>query len=208
MHDWHRKSVRTLFFSMSSTILTFHVTSYDDRYWNKSKATLMPSSREAKLLIPTLQIVARIAVHNNETCQTVIEAGVLEMLLRIYVIFPSFSQSALDNPEPWTALLKSCRSLLLLLSRSSRHRQTILRHPISILWTDCAPIPPPYSEQRPPVDEELSRRCIAWRQASRSCIKRRISTIYIGCLWRSNVHEIENFEACMDLVEFVRYGSQ
>lgn len=151
-----------------------------------------------------LHFTLRVATENDESCQIALEAGILDMLLRIYVIFPSFSQAAIDKPEPWVPLRDICRKILLSLSQFRNHHNTVLSHPVSILWNECRPLPPPYSLQKPPLGDDLRNRAVAWRKAPRSCVKRRITTIYIGCLWRSNVYPIEDMEACSDIVELVR----
>jgi hypothetical protein len=38
----------------------------------------------------------RITLQSDSACRTVLDAGILDMLLRIYDIFPAFSKSALD----------------------------------------------------------------------------------------------------------------
>ena len=166
---------------------------------------LTPSSQEARLLVATLEFVLCVISYGDEERSITLEAGILDILLRIYVVFPSFSQSAIDGPEPWRALLTVCRSLLLHLSQSPQHRDEVIYHPVCILWTDCCPVPPSYSQKPRSIGSGLVERCVAWRRADRTCVKRRVTSIYIGCLWRKNVYEIEDLEACGDLVEFVRY---
>lgn len=165
----------------------------------------MPSSQEARSLVATLEFVLRVVTHSEEGHLIALEAGVLDILLRICVVFPSFSQSAIDGPEPWQALLTICRSLLMHLSQQPQRRDKVIYHPASILWTDCCPVPPSYSQEPRSVGSGLAERCLAWRRADRTCVKRRVTSIYIGCLWRKNVYMIEDLEACGDLVEFVRY---
>lgn len=122
---------------------------------------MRPSYEEAKLLIPTLQLITRVVIQNDDQCQTVLEAGVLDMLIRVYVIFPTFAQSTIDGPEPWTPLLKACRSLLLALRDSPNNRHTVLRHPVYTLWAECRPLPPSYSEEPRSVVDDLSQRSVA-----------------------------------------------
>lgn len=174
-------------------------------YWHQTGPVLTPSSQEARSLVTTLEFILCVITYSNRERLIALEAGILDILLRIYVVFPSFSQSAIDGPEPWLALLTSCRSLLLHLSRSPQRRDEVIYHPVSILWTDCCPVPPPYSRGLRDIGGGLTERCLAWRRADRRCVKRRVTSIYIGCLWRKNVHEIEDLEACGDLVELVRY---
>lgn len=174
-------------------------------YWAQTTKNLTPSSKEARSLVSTLELIARVAGDSDETLQIVLESGALDILLRIYVIFPLFSQSSIDGAEPWLALLSGCRSLLLLLVQSPQHSDTVINHPVSILWTDCRPTPPTYSREARDFRYGLSERCLAWRRVARTCAKRRVSSIYIGSLWRRNVYEVEDLEACGDLVELARY---
>jgi hypothetical protein len=69
---------------------------------------------------------------------------------------------------------------------------------------DCHPHPPAYSLEPPSPFDTLRARCAAWREVVEACIRRRIMMIFIDSLWKSNVLEIENVEACADIVEFAR----
>jgi hypothetical protein len=139
-------------------------------------------------------------VQNDSTCRTVLEAGVLNMLLRIYVAFPMPSDAARDEVEQKLALFDACRSTIFLLSRSSQNQAMILSHPVCVLWTDCRPQTLGYSAGDP--ESLFKDRCIAWRRADRSCAKRRLVVIYRGTLWKSNVDTVADIEACVDIVEF------
>lgn len=177
---------------------------YDSCYRHRTGPILIPPSQGARSLVATLEFVLWVVTHGEEYLRA-LEAGVLDIILRIYVVFPSFSQSAIDGPESWQALLITCRSLLLRLSQQPLRRNEVIYHPVSILWTDCCPVPPSYSWEPRGFGSDLAERCLAWRRADRTCVKRRVTSIYIGCLWRKNVYEIEDLEGCGDLVEFVRY---
>ncbi|KIM86727.1 hypothetical protein PILCRDRAFT_314087 [Piloderma croceum F 1598] len=183
---------------------------YDARYQKSKDTILVTMTEQAKVLIPLLQFVSRSASQNDSACRTALNAGILDLLLRIYVIFPSFSRSAIDAPEHWSPLLKACRSTLHVLSRSETNHDVVLQHPVCFIWMDCHPHPPVYSlEPRSPLDVLLAR-CAAWRETGKACVRRRIMMIFIDSLWKSNAFEIENAEACTDIVEFARprfYGS-
>lgn len=177
---------------------------YDSLYWKNTKTVLVTSTREARTLVGVLHLTAQILAGNGSSCQTVLDAGLLNMLLRIYVIFPSFSHSTLDDADGWSALLDACRSILLAVSQAEQSYDEISSHAIHSLWTDCQPLPPAYTVQPPSLDDVLSARCAAWRQANSQCVKRRIVTIYLGCLWKVNPHKYEDVEACVDMVEFTK----
>jgi len=148
--------------------------------------------------------MTHIIIQSDLARRTVLDAVILDMLLRIYDIFPAFSKSALDVPEPWSPLLVACRSTVLALSHSQENHNEILSHPVCIIWTNCDPHPPAYSLEPPTADDLLVARCAAWRTASGLCIKRRMYMLLTGNLWKSSVDEIENVEACTDIAEFTR----
>jgi hypothetical protein len=137
-------------------------------------------------------------------CSTVLDAGILDMVLRIYDIFPAFSKSALDAPEHWSPLLNACRSTVLALSQSQNNQSEIFAHPLCAIWANCDPRPPAYTLEPPTTYDLIVVRCVAWRTASSLCIKRRMYVLLTADLWKSNVDEIEYIEACNDVVEFTR----
>ena len=173
-------------------------------YWQSRDAILTTTTKEAKALVHVLRFIVGIVTQSDSACRTALKAGILDMLLRVYVIFPSFSHSSVDAPEHWSTLLKACRSIFIALSQSQENNDTILRHPVYALWRDCDPHPPAYSLEPQSPRDTLLARCAAWREAVKACIKRRIVMIFIDGLWKSNVFEIENIEACADIVEFAQ----
>ena len=147
----------------------------------------------------------RITLQSDSACRTVLDAGILNMLFRIYNIFHAFSKSALDAPDYWSPLLDACRSTILALSQSPENNGEILSHPVCIIWANCSPHPPPYALEPSTADDLLVARCVTWRTVNSLCIKRRLYMILTGNLWTYNVHEIEDIEACTDLVELTRW---
>jgi hypothetical protein len=178
--------------------------SYDTDFRELRHTALSTTTKEAKTLVPLLRFIASIATQSDSACRTVLKAGVLDMLLRIYDIFPAFSKSALDAPEHWSPLLEACRSTVLALSPSQRNNDSILSHPLCTIWTDCNPHPPAYTTEPRTPDDALLGRSTAWRAATSLCVKRRMITILTGDHWKSNAYEIEDIEACVDIVEFTR----
>jgi hypothetical protein len=165
---------------------------------------LSTTTTEAKAILPVLHFMIRITLQGDSASRTILDAGILNMLLRIYDIFPAFSKSALDAPDYWSPLLDACRSTILALSQSQVNNDEILSHPVCIIWTNCSPHPPAYALEPPTAYDLLVARCVTWRTVDSLCIKRRLYMILTGNLWKSNVHEIEDIEACTDLVELTR----
>jgi hypothetical protein len=142
---------------------------------------------------------------STSACRIILKAGILEMLLRIYNIFPAFSKSAIDLPEHWSLLLDACRSTILAISQSSQeYNDEILSHPVCTLWANCNPHPPAYTLEPPTAYDLLMARCTAWRTANTLCIGRRMYMLLTGNQWKSNAYEFEDIDACTDSVEFTR----
>ena len=98
----------------------------------------------------------------------------------------------------------ACACIVLILSQSFPNCEDEVSHPVCSLWSECYPIPPAYTDVPPSLHETSLSRSNAWRRAPRSCVKRRIAMILLGCLWKSNARSIEDVEACGDILEFIR----
>lgn len=211
-HDSVRRSamdslltqIRNFIYVITTTCMNDVERKYDTQYRREQKVVLLISSKEARALVAILNLIREIATESDSTCRTVLKARILDMIQRVYVISPAFSQSAIDEANHWSALLNACASILLALSQSYPNRHEVLRHPVCKLWTDCNPLPPAYTLLPCTPDEPLADRGAAWRQTPQPCVKRRLSMILVGCLWKSNAHAIEDMEACADMVEFTR----
>jgi hypothetical protein len=180
------------------------IRSYDTDFQKSRNTALSTMTKEAKTLVPVLCFMTHIATQSDSTCRTVLRAGVLDILLRIYGIFPAFSKSALDAPEHWSLLLEACRSTVLALTQSQPNYDEILSHPVCTIWVDCYPHPPAYTvEPHTPYGLLVARRN-AWRTATSLCVKRRMIAVLTGDLWKSNVYEFEDIEACADILECTR----
>ena len=103
---------------------------YDELYWKNAKTVLFTSTKEAQTLVSVILLSDRIVTENESTWQTILDAGLLDMLLRIYVIFPSFSHSALDDADGWSALLDACRSRFY--SLSHKQNRPLARYQITL----------------------------------------------------------------------------
>ena len=160
---------------------------------------MVPSSQEVQHLVPVLNFFAQFAMQSDSTCQTVLDAGVLTTILRIYVVFPIFSGSTREDFDRKVALRDACRLTLRILGQS-RHHEAVFNHPVCIFWADCNYQPPAYTIDAPidPVQD----RWVAWRRTEKSCVKRRVIAIYRHSLWSAGSNM--NVEACIDLVGFCR----
>jgi hypothetical protein len=158
-----------------------------------------PSSKEVQLLIPVLNFIARFATQNDSARQAIINIGVLNMVLRIYIIFPAISGSTPEDEDRRLVLRDACRSILYILGQS-RHMEAVHTHPACTLWIDCQLQPPGYSVDGP--TRLFQDRWAAWRRVETSCVKRRATVICRHSLWKSGSNV--NMEACIDLVEFTR----
>jgi hypothetical protein len=172
----------------------------DDSLHQKDRtAMLPPSSKEVLVLAPVLNFIARISTQSESACQTVLEAGVLDILLRIYVIFSMLSNAAQQDADYKEALRGACRLTIVILGQSPRHQGTVFNHPVCILWTDCHSQPPGYAVEAPAED-----RGVAWRRVNRLYVQRREIAIYRGSLWRLNNDTVRNIEVCADIVGFTK----
>jgi hypothetical protein len=167
---------------------------YDSLHRKDKGAILSSSSKEVMALAPVLKFMAQIAAQSDLSCQTVLEASILDMLLRIYVIFPTLSDSLPEDVGRKLTLVDACQLIVIVLCRTLEKPETVYIHPVCILWTDR-------NSKRP--DSPLQNRCGAWRRASRSCALRRLVVIYMGSLWKS-IDIVKGLEACMDIVEFTK----
>jgi hypothetical protein len=156
---------------------------------------LSSSCKEVGVLTPVLKFMAQIATQSDLACLTVLEAGILDMLLRIYIIFPALSGSLPEDVGRKLALMDACQLTVVVLCRSLDQPTVVYNHPVCILWTDR-------NSKRP--DHPLQNRCGAWRRAPRHCAMRRLVMIYIGSLWQSNIDVVGDIEACIDIVEFTK----
>jgi len=164
---------------------------------------LSPSSKEVSSLAPVLHFISRFAIQNNSAHQTALDGGVLDMILRIYVILPTLSDSTRQNANSKVALRDACRLTLELLGQS-QHQEAVLNHPVCTLWKDFHSQPPGYSTDAPA--DPAQERCAAWRRVEKSCIERRMTIIYKYTLWKPDAASGGNasIEACDDIVEFAK----
>jgi hypothetical protein len=189
---------------MSRNVTTDLFRSYDVDFEALRNTNLSTTTKQARSLVPVLRFVTHFATQSDSCCRTALKAGILDILLRIYTIFPAFSKSAIAEPDYWSPLLEACRSTILALSHSRQYDDEIFSHPVSTIWVPSCSHPPTYTAELRTHDDLLAARCAAWRIAVKPCVKRRIMMIFTGGLWMANVHEFEDADACTDMVEFAR----
>jgi hypothetical protein len=157
-------------------------------------------------LVPVINFISLLAQYNDSARHAALEEGFLDMLLRIYVIFPTFhmstAESTADKRSRRKALLDVCRSALDVLSVESHYSDMVFNHPVYHLWLRCHELVPSYVVWTP--EDALDARCAAWRRVEVDIIKRRLMTIW--CLASTMEMRDRNSEiwACMDIVEFSR----
>ena len=157
---------------------------------------LSSSSKEVMVLTPALKFMAHLATQGDLMCQTVLEAGILGMMLRIYVVFPAFSASLPEDVGRKLALMDACQLIIVVLCRSLERPDAVYHHPVCTLWTG-------HNSKR--ANHPLQNRCGAWRQVSGLSPLRRLVVIYTGSLWKSDIDVVGDIEACIDIVEFTKW---
>jgi hypothetical protein len=156
------------------------------------------SSDEVLILVPMLNFISEIAGQSDSACHTVLQADILDMLLRIYVVFPAFSDTTQQDGDLKEALHDACLLTFIILGQSPQHQRTVLNHSVSILWTEHHSQPFGHT-----VDVYADDRCTAWRQVPDSYVMRREIVIYKSSLWKQCNH-IEDMEVCADIAEFTK----
>jgi hypothetical protein len=124
------------------------------------------------------------------------------MLLRIYVVFPTFYMSIAEKRERHPALIDACKSVLAILSTEFDYLEILLIHPVHDLWLRSDKLIPPYLESTP--EELLEGRCLAWKRADAQVVKRRLVTIWSVFPSLENHSESTGMQVCTDIIEFSR----
>jgi hypothetical protein len=154
------------------------------------------SSKEMLVLPPVLGFIAWIATEVDWGCKTVLETGILDMLLHVYIVFATLSDTAIQDADLKEALRGACRLILVILGQSLEHQIMVFNHPVCVLWTGCYSPPLEYGGK-----DYIQDRCASWRRVDRSYVMRRALAIYRGTLRKS---EKDVTDCCTDIVEFTR----
>lgn len=155
---------------------------------------------ETLQLVPTIDFITELAKYKDSACHAALEGGFLDFLLHIYVIFPTFHMSPVDEGKHQSALVDACRSALTVLSAEQYEPTILTDQPVHHLSL-CEQLFPNYAIKL--QEEALELRCLAWRRAETHFIKTRLITI-ISSLSRAHEKNTE-FLLCIDIVEFTRY---
>ncbi|KIM71280.1 hypothetical protein PILCRDRAFT_757859 [Piloderma croceum F 1598] len=178
----------------------------DCKFNHERASMLSPSSKELSVLAPVLHFISRFAIQSDSARQTALDSGILDMILRIYVILPTLSDSTRQNAD--RKILRDASRLTLELLGQSQHQEAVLNHPVCTLWKDVHSQPPGYVIDAPA--DPAQERCAAWRRVEKSCVERRMIVIYRYTLWKPDAGGGVAIEACDDIVEFAKrefYGS-
>jgi hypothetical protein len=159
---------------------------------------MSPSRKEVLVLAPVLNFITRFAMQSDTACRTATDVGSLNILLHIYIVFPTLSNSTQEDFDRKLALRDACRSILGVLCLS-QHQGVVLKHPICILWSDLHSQLPGYSTDA--STDPVQVRSTAWRGVEKSCVDRRALAIYRYSLWKPPESSLE---VCIDIVEFTR----
>lgn len=168
---------------------------------HKGKLTAISSSADQVVAITQiLKFVSRMATRSAP--QTVVEAGVLDVILRVYIRFPTLGAKTAHDLDHKSALLQSCQSLLGICVAET---PSVFEHPVCSLWTECnaqPTHPPAYGDET--GESPITRRA-AWRRTPGALTRQRLTIILGGSTWNSNSGTYDETEAYCDLVEFTRH---
>lgn len=174
----------------------------DNLTGNEMRRKLSNLTKEALQLVPLIDFIGGLARHNQVAGQAAVEGGFLDMLLRIYVVFPTFYTPDAESRARQSAMLTACKSALEVFSAGTLHADILWNHPVCDLWLrgdqlipNCAP--------KTPL-ESLEDRCFTWRRAGALMVKRRLMMIWSTSAWSGGNREDAEFQACIDMVEFSR----
>jgi hypothetical protein len=147
-------------------------------------------------LVAVIDFIMELTRHNQFARQAALEGGFLDMLLRIYVVFPISYKS--DGEAAYSVLLSACQSAISVLSADAFCADLLRNHPVYDLWLRGDQLTPYYVPRSP--EEILEDRGAAWRITRARLVKRRLMIIWSVLSTHDNVQ----FQTCADVVEFSR----
>ncbi|KIM86149.1 hypothetical protein PILCRDRAFT_335112 [Piloderma croceum F 1598] len=163
-------------------------------YREEGPAMVSSSSKEMLVLPPVLGFIAWVMTQVDWGCKTVLETGILDMLLHVYIVFASLSDTAVQDADLKEALRGACRLILVILGQSLEHQTMVFNHPVCVLWTGGYSPPSEFGGKY-----YIQDRCASWRRVDRSYVMRRALAVYRGTLRES---EKDVADLCADIVEF------
>jgi hypothetical protein len=153
-----------------------------------------------------INFIALLAQQNDSARHAALEGGFLDMLLRIYVVLPTFymptAESMTEKRTRRSALVDACKSALDIFSAESLYFDVVCNHPVYYIWLRCDELVPSYVVWTP--EDALDARCAAWRRTEVDIIKRRLMTIWNLASAMEMQGRNSEIRACMDIVEFSR----
>ena len=155
----------------------------------------MASADQVGAITQALKFVARVAT--RLTVQIVIDAGVLDVILRVYICFPILDVTTEQGSVCKTALFESCKFLLTMYVAAARHAE----HPVCLLWTACNARPPVYGGG---VRQDSLTRRAAWRQVPGTMARQQLMVAFWGFAWVSDLENMAVVDIYDDLIEFTR----
>jgi hypothetical protein len=151
-----------------------------------------------------MHFIEDLARHNPAARQAALDGGFLNMLLRIYVVFPTFYWSNAEEHARHSLLLDACESALAVLSTGAVRADIISNHPVHDLWLRDEQLVPGHADVTRIREESLEDRCCAWRRTEAHFIRTRLKTIWSMSPWYEGNNENAEFQGCIDVVEFSR----
>jgi hypothetical protein len=172
----------------------------DDLTSNHIRQRLSNSNKEVLKLVPVIDFIADIVRRNHVACQAVLEGGFFDMLLRIYVAFPTFYKYNAEEKSCQSAMFTACQSAFKALSVNALYAEIVRSHPVYDLWLRVDQLSS--QDVSTTSEESLPDRCAAWRKTEAHLVKRRLMII-----WSASTLSADNdaeFLVCADVVEFSR----
>lgn len=138
----------------------------------------------------------------TRSMEAVIDVGVLDVMLRVYIRYPTLVVQTAYDSDCKRELLESSQYLLGILVAAA---PSVCDHPICSLWVDHGAQSPRYDEAS---DTNPFSFRSAWRRAPRACAKQQLLIISRGFTLSSGPDIASEVMAYCDLVEFTRWLSQ
>jgi hypothetical protein len=145
-------------------------------------------------------LIVVLAMILRETKQLALEGGLLDMLLRIYIVIPTVRAFGAEKRGPLSALLASCKSVLEVLCTCSLHTEVVCNHPVYDIWLRGSQLH--FSCILTFREDSLEDRCVSRRRTSPHLVKGRLITIWGMAGSDNDDHGCAEFLAYVDAVEF------
>lgn len=149
-----------------------------------------------------MDFIADLAERNVLARQAALDGGFLDMMLCIYVNFPTFYLSEEEKITHRSALLEACKCAFSVLSGESLFLESVLSHPVHSFWLgDNLSVINGVSKT---PEQSLEDRCLAWRRIDPWLVKRRLMALWSTSVTADSFGEEEIYQSCTDMVEFSR----